>query len=98
MEEWQKEQIEQNCKDVELLERIKNEVSTEHFEKIKAELEESENPSNYRIVYEPIGTPQHEGDYTIWINQSSGETGDNYTGTVCMELSIRKYLMWDYWM
>lgn len=100
MDDWMKEQREQEKKDAELLERIKSEVSAEYFENIKAELEESEHPENYRIVYEPGGTPQREseGDYTIWINQSCGETGDNYSGTVCMELSIRKYLMWDYWM
>ena len=100
MAECHKEEIEQYAKDRELLEKIKLEVSAEHFENIKAELEESVNPSNYRIVYEPIGTPQHEseGDYTIWVDQSGGYFGDDYSGTVCIELSIRKYLMWDYWM
>ena len=100
MDDWMKEQLEQEKKDAEVLETIKQQVSAEQFENIKAELEEDENTSNYRIVYEPIGTPQHEsdGDYTIWINQSCGETGDDYSGTVCMKLKDGKYFMWDYWM
>ena len=100
MDDWMKEQLEQEKKDAEVLENIKLEVSAEQFENIKFELEESEHTSNYKIVYEPVGIPQHEseGDYIIWINQSCGETGDNYSGTVCIKLSIRKYLMWDYWM
>ena len=98
MEEWKQEQIEQNCKDTELLEKIKCCVSEDVFSEIEFQLEESENPSNYRIVNEPVGTPQNEGAYNIWIVQTGGETGDNYNGTVCMELDIGKYLMFDYWM
>lgn len=98
MEEWQQEEIEQNCRDAKLLDRIKCCVSGDVFAEIKFQLEDSENPSNYRIVDEPIGTPQNEGAYTIWIVQSGGESGDNYSGTVCVELSIGKYLMFDYWM
>ena len=100
MDDWMKEQLEQEKKDAEVLETIKQQVSAEQFENIKFELEESEHISNLRIVYEPVGTSQHEseGDYTIWINQSCGYSGDDYSGTVCIELSIRKYLMWDYWM
>jgi len=100
MKQWQKEDNDQYEKDQALLKRIKECVSSEYFKHIESELEESENPSNYRIVYTPVGEPQHdeENHYTIWINQSCGETGDNYSGTVCIELSIRKYLMFDYWM
>ena len=100
MDDWMIEQLEQEKKDVAVLETIKQQVSAEQFENIKIELEDSEHTTNLRIVYEPVGTPQHEseGDYTIWINQSCGETEDNYSGTVCIKISDNKYLMWDYWM
>jgi len=100
MDDWMIEQLEQEKKDAEVLETVKQQVSAEQFENIKFELEESEHNSNLRIVYEPVGTPQYEseGDYTIWINQSCGETGDDYSGTVCMCITDDKYLMWDYWM
>ncbi len=98
MEEWQQEQIEQNCKDAELLDRIKCCVSEDVFSEIEFQLEESENPSNYRIVDKPVGNIQNEGAYNIWLVQTGGEVGDNYSGTVGMELSIGRYLMFDYWM
>ncbi len=100
MMQCQKEENYQYDKDQTLLERIKECVSPEYFKDIEFKLEESEHPSNYRIVDTPVGEPHHneEGNYPIWINQSCGETGDNYSGTVCMKLPIGKYLMWDYWM
>lgn len=97
-EKWRLEEIEQDSKDEKLLEKIKNCVSGDVFIEVEFQLEESENPSNYRIVDEPVGKMQNEGVYNIWIVQSGGETGDNYSGTACMELSIGKYLMWDFWM
>jgi len=96
--EWQQEEIEQNCRDAELLDKIKCRVSDDVFSEIEFQLEDSEHPSNYRIVDEPIGKKQNEGAYDIWIIQVGGETGDDYSGTVCMELSSDKYFMWDYWM
>lgn len=98
MDDWMKEQLEQENKDAEVLETIKQQVSAEQFENIKFELEESEHTSNYQIVDTPIGMPQCEEDYTLWINQSCGETGDNYSGTLCIKISDNKYLIWDYWM
>lgn len=100
MDDWMIEQIEQEKVDAEVLKHVKNSTSDADFKHVEFELEESEHTSNYRIVYTPVGIAEYNKKYhyTIWINQSCGEIGDNYTGTVCMELSIRKYLMWDYWM
>ena len=95
---WQDEAHEQDAKDQKLLDRIKCCISGDIFAEIEFQLEESENPSNYRIVDEPIGEIQSEGAYNFWIIQSCGDTGDNFSGTICMELSIGKYLMWDFWM
>lgn len=100
MDDWMKEQREQEKKDFYILNHVKNCTSEADFKNIKYELEDSEHPSNYRIVNAPVGEPQYdeEDHYTIWINQSCGETGDNYSGTVCMKISDNEYFMWDYWM
>ena len=100
MDDWMLEQREQEKKDAEILEKVKDSVSTAYFKHIEFELEDSEHPTNYRIIEAPIGVEQYDEDnhYTIWVDQSCGETGDNYSGTVCMKVSDNEYLIWDYWM
>ena len=98
MMECQKEENEQYDNDQALLKKIKECVDPEYFKDIEFELKESEHPSNYRIVDKPIGSCQNEGNYDIWVDQSCGYFGDDYSGTVCMKLKDDKYLMWDYWM
>ncbi len=98
LDEWMKEQMEQEQKDKNLLYDITKFTDDTYFKDIEFELEESENTVNYKIVDEPVGLRQNEGNYNIWVNQSCGETGDDYSGTVCMKLPNGKYLMWDYWM
>ena len=98
MMECQKEEYEQYDKDKALLERIKECVDPEYFKDIEFELNESEHPNNYSIVDIPIGSCQNEGNYDIWVDQSCGHSGDDYSGTVCMKLKDEKYLLWDYWM
>ncbi len=94
-----KEEKIQYDKDQEVLKRIKECVSPEYFKDIEFELEESENPWNYRMVDVPVGSCQDGGgNYQIWVDQSCGYCGDDYSGTVCMKLPNKKYLMWDYWM
>lgn len=85
-------------KDAAVLMEIKRHVSDEIYKIIETELTESEHPYHYRIEDDHSGTPQDADGYTIWIDQSCGETGDNYTGTICMELPDGTYFMWDYWM
>lgn len=100
IDDWMKEQLEQEKKDAELLRHVKSSISDSDFKHIESEMEESEHPSNYRIVDSPVGEPQYDEiyHYTIWVDQSCGETGDNYSGTVCIKVSDNEYLMWDYWM
>ena len=98
MMQYQKEENDQYDKDRTLLNKIKDCVSSEYFEEIEFELNESEHPSNYKIIEEPIGSCQNEGNYNIWVNQGCGCSGDDYSGTVCMKLQDEKYFMWSYWM
>ncbi|MCJ7616532.1 MAG: hypothetical protein MUO43_08355 [Desulfobacterales bacterium] len=99
MDGWMIEQLEQEQKDSRILNRVKNWVSNDLFENIVYELAESENPSDYRIVDEPIGKPQEEVGFIVWVNQNGGgHSGDSWAGTCCIELPNGKYLMWDYWM
>jgi len=98
MKQHQEAQNDQYNQDQILLNKIKGCVSPECFEDIKFELKESENTSNYKIVDEPIGSCQNEGNYDIWIDQRCGCSNDDYYGTVCMKLIDDKYLMWNYWM
>ena len=99
MEEIHKEELEQHTKDQELLEKIKERIPEEEFELIKEEIVLSENTANYRIIDKPIGDLQEEEGVKIWIDQNSaGESGDVFVGTVCMGLPDGKFIMWDYWM
>lgn len=98
MDDCMIKQRKQEIKDAKILKKVNQQVSAEQFKNIRYVLEESEHAINYQIVDASVGTLQNEADYKIWINQSCGETGDNYSGTVCMELFIGKYFMWDYWM
>lgn len=99
VKEYQEAEDEMYKKDAAVLTEIKRHVSSEIFKTIETELKDSENHCNYRIVDTPTGSPQEEvGNYTIWIDQSCGETGDNYSGTICMELPDGTFFKWSYWM
>lgn len=99
-DDWQAEELKQIKKDIYTLNHVKNSVSDTDFKHIEAELEDSEHHINYKIINAPVGEPQfnEKFHYTIWVNQSCGETGDNYSGTVCMKISDDEYFIWDYWM
>lgn len=95
-----KEKNEEYAKDQAVLEKVRELVSDDVFENIEYELTESENPSNYRIVDEPVGDFQDTTPLKVWVDQNTGGgySGDSWYGTVCVELPNGKYLMWDYWM
>ena len=60
MDDWMIEQREQEKKDAEVLEDVKNSTSIAYFKHIESELEESEHPSDYRIIDAPVGEPQYD--------------------------------------
>lgn len=100
MDEWMTEQLEQEKKDREVLNQVKLIATDEYFKNIELELDESEHPSNYRIVNEPVGDFQKSDELDTWVNQNTGGgvSGDSWAGTMCVLLPDGKYLMWDYWM
>lgn len=97
---YRSEEEEKQKEDVALLEIIRHQVSPEYFKIIRFEMEESENPYNFSIVNKPIGETQKsdEDTHNIWIKQSCGIVGDDYSGTVCMLLPSGKYFKWSYYM
>lgn len=102
--EWAKQyhiDMDKQCvKDAAVLANIKNRTSEAYFKHIEEELNESEHPTNYRMVNGPVGAPQYndENHYMVWIDQHCGACGDDYYGTVCVQISSSEYLIWDYWM
>ena len=100
MNDISKEENKVYAKDQAVLEEVKKLVSSDIFKDIEYELAESENPSNYRIVDEPVGEHQDSTPFDVWVDQNTGGgySGDSWYGTVCVDLSNGKYLMWDYWM
>jgi len=97
----EEEQIEQYSKDQVMLDIIRQQVAKEVFEDIKFEMEESENPSNLRIVSTPIGerVKTESNNINVFVDQHSvGESGDSWAGVVSVELSNGRYLVWDYFM
>ena len=95
MAELQAKEEEQHRKDTLFLSTIENSISKEVFQKLNAEIQESESYSNLRIIDKPIGEPQDKG---VWVNQFVGCSGDDYHGTVCFELPDKTFLAWDYSM
>ncbi|WP_209678579.1 hypothetical protein [Methanohalophilus levihalophilus] len=75
-------------------------MSSEFYEYILYELEESDKWSNLTIVELPIGDLQSSPDdaYSLYVDQHCGACGDDFYGTVCMSLPCKKYLLWSFQM
>lgn len=99
LKELQAEENRLHDEDKKLLDLLNDILSPDDFAAIEAEVIESEYAFNFRIVDTAVGDPQEEEGITIWVDQvPSGDTGDVFTGTVCIELPSNKFLMWDYRM
>jgi hypothetical protein len=109
--EWDKinaeihaEEQEQERKDKAILEQVKQQVSPTIYQQIQSEIEESGYTHDYRIVDAPKGDFQDRSneydDYflNMWVDQYSGYFGDDFHGTVDIELSEGKYLRWSFSM
>lgn len=105
MAEIHAEEQEQERKDAAILEQIKQQVSPAIFKQIQNNIVESGYTYDYEIVDTPIGVFQDlSNDYDdeevikVWVNQSVGYFGDDYSGTVDVLLPDGKYLRWHYEM
>ena len=92
-------------KDETFLVELKQQVTLEYFEKIKCQLKESENSSDYCFVNEPVGDRQNKGDCLIWIDSDCGYFEDpnfgyifwdNSYGTICMRIDDGIYFKWNF--
>ncbi len=96
MEQMEKEQY---AKDTKVIRMIKKTVPKKLFKQISTEIWESDHFHNLRITDEPFGDFQglrNAKGIKVWVDQCTGLLGDDFSGTVCVELPDGKYLAWDY--
>lgn len=85
------------------LETAKSRLSPNAYKDLQHIIVDSENAYNYSIETAPKGQYQNE-DYTeitgIWVNQTTngGMTGDEFAGTVSVELNDKSYFQFNYSM
>ena len=83
----------QAAKNRPVLESVKAMVSPEVFAQVEAEIESAESTYDYEIVAEPSGYPQ-DNDFAlgdVYIDQSCGISGDDFSGTVALPLPDGRY-------
>lgn len=99
-EEGEKEQFQQQ----EVLNIIKSKVSEEFFNEVIEELKESGHTYNFMIMDKPKGDLLDDTEYDcikkIYVNQTTngGYTGDEFAGTVSIEMSENEYFQFSYEM
>lgn len=78
-------------------------VSKEMLQDIKEYIKDCENTFGFCFVSEPIGDYQEEGyQYEhiegVYVNQTrnGGMTGDEFAGTICIEISEGEFLKFEY--
>ena len=75
-------------------------LTEEQLCNIYDEIEETESwwTSGFEIVNKPIGVFQDCNDgLKTWVDQQSvGECGDCFVGSVCIKIGKRKYLKWGF--
>ncbi len=90
---------EQHAKDAKVIRMIKKTVPKKLFKQISTEIWKSDHYHDLRIIDEPFGDFQEPGNskgIRLWVDQSVGILGDDFSGTVCVELPDGKYLAWNY--
>lgn len=104
MQEYHAELDKQNKLNHELLKIIKKEKGQAFYNYLRVIIEESDGIAGLaEIVSEPTGTFQKE-DYGrtikgIWVDQwNVGMESDSYAGTVCVQLSEKRFFKFSYSM
>ena len=83
---------------------VKSKVSSEMYDEIETIRFESENTSNFVIVDKPLGTFQTDEDIEhldgYYVNQTidGGMMGDEYAGTISIEIGLNEFLQFNYEM
>lgn len=103
-EEMVRLENEQFERDQMVLGEVKNRVSEEEFQDIIWSLEFSENTYGYKITDKPKGDFQEESDFNAlkgqWVDQTTngGYVGDDFAGTVSIQIGENEYFEYHYWM
>ena len=97
-------EIGQSTKDAYVLNIAKGLLSKDEFDDVKLLIDDSVTTSDYSIEDEPKGEYQKNSDYPdikgYFVNQTTngGYAGDEYAGTISVNLSNGKYLQFHYSM
>jgi len=93
------------AKNKEVLSAVKLRISSmKAFKDVLYSIEMSENTSNYKITDAPRGKFQTEGEFEklkgVWVNQTTdgGMSGDEFAGTVSIQISNNEYFQYNYSM
>lgn len=89
---------EQAARNAPILAQVKAMVAPEVFAQIEEELEESGEVFDFSIVDQPAGQPQDNGFSLgdVYVEQSSGLAGDDFSGTVAMPLPGGRYFQFGF--
>jgi hypothetical protein len=85
------------------LDIVKDKVSPGLYNDILEYIKDCEWTTEFCIVDEPVGEKQEENydNLTdVWVNQTTngGYTGDEFAGTICIEIGENEYLKYNYSM
>lgn len=95
MTEWH---LDQQARNEPLLEAVKAMVGPDVFAQVEDEIRSAENTYDYEIVDEPAGHPQDNGFALgdVYVDQSCGMCGDDYSGTVALPLPDGRYFQFSF--
>ena len=102
MEQSYRQEEKRKCENNILVQLALSNRSDEFRESILIEIEEAGYTHSFRIMNtKPCGmadfTKQYDRDYNTWVDQSCGMSGDDYSGTICIELEENiRYLVFEY--
>lgn len=104
MKEYAEDCNKQLLKDAEVFSQVRTLVTDEVYGEIMQSMEETDNVYGLSIVNKPIGEFQKEDYFKSlsgqWVDQaiSGGYTGDEFAGTVCIQIAKDKYFKFHYYM
>ena len=104
MKEYAEDCNKQLLKDAEIFSQIRALVSDIVYEDIKQSMQDADNAYGFSIVDKPIGNFQQEDYFNElqgqWVDQTTngGYTGDEFAGTICIQITKDKYFKYHYYM
>lgn len=104
MKSMQEEEIKAWKEDKTVLAIVSGKVSKGEYQDILVVIEESDHTFDYKIVSEPKGNYQSDEELKVlggmWVNQTTngGYTGDEFAGTISIELPNKEYFQFSYSM